>query len=908
MDRRRSVLIGSASVLAVVAAAAPAFAQSASNNSGANTVEEVVVTGIRGSLQKAIQIKRNSDDIVDAVSAEDIGKLPDRNVADALQRIPGVNTFSTAAGEGGFDENDRVSIRGTPPSLTNVTVDGHSIATGDWFILDQFQTVGRSVSFTLLPSEIVDTLVVDKSQNASLVEGGVAGSIDIRTKSPLSFTKPINFSLSLEGAYNTLAGTTKPQVSGLFGWKNADNTFGVILQGFYEQRDLRRYGQEVLGWGTLGAGTPLGTAHPELVGDAYPTLIGSALFEQQRTRKGGNFVAQWHPNDNVELKFNAFYSDLNATNHNDNYMFWGSSEFGNNLPTSYTTNGNTITGAVFPLNYKGSPVNGLVVDNIVRPNAEAQTSFYNLDGKFKVNDKLTLKTQIGYTRGFGYTPQSPSFEVDAATGASYAPAGNGFAVNFSNINPSSPAGLANDWAWNERFRAVDTEFYGKVDGEYRIEDGLWKKVEFGARFANHERKVDGWDRGCSIGGASNDCWGSPSTPFSTVSPTPYPSGYNGGALGIPGLLVPIAGDPNKIVSLINGIANPYRGGPAHTVQPANYYWPGTFRVKENDYSFYALARVGGDRWRGNFGLRLAVTEENAYVNISDPNQVHGNDITTSAFGPYYVDHVKHTYVDPLPSVNLTFDLKPNLLLRVSAAETLSRPDFSALGGTVNLNNLTLSGNGGNPDLKPVKAADFDASLEWYYGKLSNVTLTAYYMDLQSYVAYGINNGVYLNTQLTKNGGPQVFSTYAITSPVNTTGEIKGFELAWQTPIGNGFGFLANYTYADGEDANGHPIVGDSRNTFNVTGYYEAHGLSARIAYTYRSKVFIGLDRSSAENQTATGSLDAAVNYNLTSNLTLTFQGLNLSNELIKYYAASPIQPRATYENGSQLYFGIRFKY
>jgi iron complex outermembrane receptor protein len=974
MDHRRSVLIGSVSLLAVAAsAAAPAFARD--DASGSSTVQEVVVTGIRGSLQKAIQIKRSSDDIVDAISAEDIGKLPDRNVADALQRIPGVNTYSTAAGEGGFDENDRVSIRGTPPALTNVTVDGHSVATGDWFILDQFQTVGRSVSFTLLPSEIVNNLVVDKSQNASLMEGGVAGSVDIQTRAPLTMAKPLTLELSAEGAYNSLSGSTQPQVSGLFAWKNASGTFGVLVQGFYEKRDVRRYGQETLNYGTLanpngcnvalgsqyngspiageapalnGAGTAWGCAdavytptkaqdptqtpvnvhatpsggtplvynNPGLVGTQFPALIGSALFEQQRTREGGDLVLQWRPNDHFELKFDAFYSDLNATNANRNYLFWGSNEFGANVPTSFTVKGNTVVQANFPLmspsglfGKAASAQDGVIVDTIVRPGAEAQTEFFNLDGKLRVDDRLTFKGQIGYTRGFGYTPHSPSFEVNGPTGATYQPSGNGWAVGFPDINVQSPNGLANDWAWNERFRALDTEFYAKVDGDYKIDDGLWKDIQFGVRYADHTRQIDGWDRGCSIGGPTNDCWNGPATPYSTVSPTSYPSGFNAGALGVPGLVVPIGGDTSKVINLIDSIANPFRGNDAHTVQAANNYWMGTFKVQESDIAGYALARLGGERWRANVGLRLAVTQENAYVNISDPKLLHGSaDITSSAFGPYYVDHVQHTYIDPLPSANFTFDLKPDLVLRLSAAEAISRPDYSALGGTVSLNDLALSGNGGNPNLKPVKSDNYNASLEWYYGKLSNVTVDVYYMDLQSYVTYGVSNGVYLNSFLTKNGGPPVFSTYAISSPINTTGQIQGFELAWQTPVGYGFGFLSNYTYADGSDANGHPIVGDARNTFNITGYYENHGVSARLAYTYRSRVFIGLDRSSAENQAAIGNLDAAVNWNVTKNLTLTFQGLNLTDSLVKYYAASPIQPRAVYENGTQLYFGARFKY
>src|SRR5580704_16161819 len=204
----KRLLVSSTSIAAILAFSAPALADTATSTStatdttSANAVSEVVVTGIKESLQRAIQIKKDNVDQVDAVSAEDIGKLPDRNVADALQRIPGVNTESAASGEGGFDENDRVSIRGTSPSLTQVTVDGHSIATGDWFILDQFQTVGRSVSFTLLPAEMVQSTIVYKTQDASLLEGGVSGVVDLLTPTPLSFGDPITFEGSAEAAYN----------------------------------------------------------------------------------------------------------------------------------------------------------------------------------------------------------------------------------------------------------------------------------------------------------------------------------------------------------------------------------------------------------------------------------------------------------------------------------------------------------------------------------------------------------------------------------------------------------------------------------------------------------------------------------------------------------------------------------
>src|SRR5581483_37849 len=206
---RKSFLVGSASLLAI---ASPAWAQTpppppAPPAPAADTPDqnEIVVTGVRASLERAIQIKRTAENHVEAISAEDIGKLPDKNVADAVQRLPGINTSSAASGEGGFDENDRVSIRGTSPSLTQVTIDGHAVSTGDWFILDQFQTVGRSTSFALMPSEIVGAVIVNKTQDASLLEGGVAGSVDLRLRSALDFRDQFVFEGSVQGAYNTLS-------------------------------------------------------------------------------------------------------------------------------------------------------------------------------------------------------------------------------------------------------------------------------------------------------------------------------------------------------------------------------------------------------------------------------------------------------------------------------------------------------------------------------------------------------------------------------------------------------------------------------------------------------------------------------------------------------------------------------
>jgi iron complex outermembrane receptor protein len=204
---------------------------------------------VRAALEQSLRQKRNADSVVEVVTAEDIGKMPDKNVADAIQRLPGVNTQSSAGGEGGFGENDRVSLRGTSPSLQQTLFNGHAISTGDWFVLNQIGgNVGRSSSFSLLPSELVGSVVVQKSATADLVEGGVSGAINVITRRPLEFRQPLTVEASVQANYNDLSKKTEPQLSALVSWKNPDSTFGVLLQGFSEKQSVRRDGQEVLGY------------------------------------------------------------------------------------------------------------------------------------------------------------------------------------------------------------------------------------------------------------------------------------------------------------------------------------------------------------------------------------------------------------------------------------------------------------------------------------------------------------------------------------------------------------------------------------------------------------------------------------------------------------------------------------
>ena len=303
--------------------------------------DEIVVTGIRASIQASIERKRRSDVVSEVVTAQDIGKFPDKNVADSLGRLTGVNVVTGSANAGGFAENQSVSIRGTDPALNLTILDGHGIATGDWFVLDQ-QAGGRSFDYSLLPSEIVGRLEVYKASEADIPEGGVGGTINVISRRPFDLPAG-SFSLTAQGNYNDLADKWAPQVSGLASWKNAAETFGVLATGFYQERYFRRDGQEFLGYATYQNFNGTGQSV------AAPNLIGSAFFTQKRVRKGGTLALQFRPSPTFELDVNGLYSRLDANNVNRNSMAWIARVMANN--STPNTPGYALTSATVTNGY-----------------------------------------------------------------------------------------------------------------------------------------------------------------------------------------------------------------------------------------------------------------------------------------------------------------------------------------------------------------------------------------------------------------------------------------------------------------------------------------------------------------------------------------------------------------------------
>ena len=874
----RVTAIAAAVMVLTLSVAQQARAQQAQAAGGEAGMQQVVVTGVRAALEQSLRQKRNADGVVEVVTAEDIGKMPDKNVADAIQRLPGVNTQSSAGGEGGFGENDRVSLRGTSPSLQQTLFNGHAISTGDWFLLNQIGgNVGRSSSFSLLPSELVGSIVVQKSASADLVEGGVSGAINVITRRPLDFRQPLTVEGSIQANYNDLSGKTEPHASGLVAWKNADNTVGVLLQGFSEKAAVRRDGQEILGYTPIDPTSAAAVANPSLAGVLVPTFIGASLFEQTKKRSGGAFDVELRPMRGLSLDLNGFYSELKAPHLNTNWLAAPANSVNRDglIPQNPVVRNNTLVGA-------GFTANSGEVDNIYRPNAGGESWYLDFNGKYKVNDDLTVSGKLGKTHGVGYDRDDVFYQNNVDGGMVYALNGLSPAnVSYPGGNTASPGSTA--WAGGGEAQSVDQEKYAQLDADWRVRDSLVTNLRFGARFTDHHRTAEhpletrpgalgfsnpgpAWNGQMYPSDFANDLGGNLSSNYFK---------YDGAALGAWGAV-----PGNRLLD--------------YTLR---HNWMDEFQVGEKTSALYGMAEFGFERWSGNVGLRAVETRQTTVVNLpGGPNPITG-----SAFGPYTPTTFKRTYRDYLPSVNVKFDAREDLVLRAAVAKTIARPDYSALGGSVSLNDDALSGSGGNVNLDPVRSTNFDLSAEWYFAPKALLSAGLFYMDLRSIVAQGTSNGIYYNN---KRSSP---AEYQITSPFNTTGTNKGVELSWQQPLWNNFGFLANYTFADGELDDGGELLNSSKRTWNLTGYFENERFSARLAYNFRSAYKAGVDRGASQHVDDMDTLAASVNVKLTEQLTLTFDALNLTNETIKMYAENKDRPRAFYSNGRTFYVGLRGK-
>ena len=891
---KKSVWTLGATVSAIALSGPAAYAQDTTENEN-EVGKTIVVTGIRASLEDAINIKRNADAIVDAISAEDIGKFPDRNVAESLQRVPGVVTNRE------FGEGERVSLRGLAPNQTRTLVNGHAVATADWFVLDQ-QAATRNFNYLVLPSDVVGELQVFKSPTADIEEGGIGGTINVLTRKPLDID-PLVATISVEGAYTEKAESLDPQVSGVLSWSNPAGTFGVLAAAVYQKRNIRRDGFEILGYDSA-----LDPSGQEL---QVPTLIGSALFLQERERYGGNLELQFRPNDQLEFGISGLWTRFNANNTNYNYLAWPARSGlggtnGVTLTETQVEGDTVVAGRIEGIAEAGGF--GQVYDIFDRE-AFAETKYIAGNLSYETGGGLTITGQVGYTEAQGDTVRQPFVEFLGNSDFSFDLTGRAPVVSFDTVDPAAPNDLAFEFASNHSIGNDDSEFFSYLDFAQELDLGVLQMIKTGFKYTEHDRTTDFQattygdffipfrDGGCG-GVCTPSSFGSHQTPGNYADSIALPGSLTDFFLPTPGLIrdqigaFPAASERLPLYSEI-------------------------FSVNEKTYGGYVMGKFGGDGWRGNAGLRIIHTDQTSSGYIQG---AEGEGQVSNAYGDFLPVTEERGYTDFLPSLNMTFDLTDDFILRAAAARTLTRPDFTDIAPRVTLNPGALTGSGGSADVEPYRANQFDLSFEYYLPNRGLLAMALYYKDVSNFVTDRVSNESFAvetaapdQSRCVPTPGSTNPDLYDCQFSINRranggSAEVKGVELIAQMPIYGNFGINANYSYSDAKTDNGDPVPGNSKHAFQAGGYYEDSFMSAQITYNWRDDFFITLDRATSLNQKSFGSLDASLDLRVTEFATLTFDAVNLTNEKIVQFAGEEFRPRAIYDNGRYFFFGARFEY
>lgn len=937
MKLKRKPLAAAAAAMSMMYSLAPptAVAQNTVDEKAANSDQVVTITGIRASIAKSMAVKRNADTNVEVVSAEDVGKMPDKNIADALSRLPGVNV--QYGGALAMDEAERVAVRGTSPNLNLVTINGHSLSAGDWHLGDQASS-GRSVGFGLMPSQLIGQSIVYKTGRADITEGGISGSVDIITRKPLDFKNRLNGEVALGVAHATLAKKTDPQASGLIAWKNADNTFGALLQLFKEDRHLRRDGQEIFAYDVLTQAQATAAGQPGLAGKRMASSLNAAMFEGQRKREGGYLGLQYKHRD-VELNASGFYAGLKADNYNSSAYALPSQLVRNGWQIQNpVVDGAVITGATLarPAGSTTQAV-GVQFDHFYRQGAKSTSKFVDLDGKWRVNDALTVHGRVGTTEGKGLTPSEPSlvyglispaavtYSQAASQPAEYSvlntagqPIDMGNAANFALMSNVAPA-----------VASIDKERYFHLDAEYRV-DGMVRSVKFGGRGTKHDRQFDRWE---SRYNAQDNAAG-------PISPSPF-TPVSGGLL-VTGVVppVPAAAYPGNWASGIDGNfpRNYYRFDLAQMQQFANQNvnWDRTlnhnftsgYSIEEELGALYGMAEFElSPQLSGNFGARFVQTklQSTSYQLIPAATcaplrtcAVQGA-IVGSRLGSYLPQTTESTSNDWLPSLNIRWDLNNDLIARAALSRTLGRPNYNELAGAVNLDDLRGTGSSGNPTLKPITSNNADATLAWYFAPRAMLSAGVFSQHLHNYVKTGTSVVDYFNISQGK------VTPYTVTSRKGVSATLRGVEAALELPIAGGFGIGANGTYVKSKDVDGVELLGTSKSTYNVRGFYEDDKVSASLAWNYRSDYAIGFIgdgtnavlRDAAGNITqyngqhryaGEGSLSLSLGYKVTPSISIHFDANNLNDPIRHTYYLTENAPGYWHQNGRQYFLNVRMKY
>ena len=939
--RSRRALNASTAVLGLVGlmAATPTLAQTAGQPQATPTPTpapaadeptdgkgDIIVTGIRASLASSAKTKRNSTLIVESVSAEDIGKLPDVSIADSLARLPGV----TAQRLEGRDQ--RLSIRGLGPDFGTTLLNGREqVTVGD----------NRGVEYDQYPSEFFRNVNVYKSADATLIAAGISGTVDLRMLRPLDQPKSV-LVLSARGQMNGIDklnpdGTRYGfRASATFVDKFANDTLGIAIGVSATQTPSQdeRYNA----WGYAGNGT---TASPFLLGGAKPYVQSNLL-----KRYGAVATIEWAPSDKFHSTFDALYSKFTETQRLRGIEF----PLGFSYPASnvQATNG-FVTSATI------NNVHGIQRNDYNQRKAENYSFGWN--NIFSFNDRLRLNVDASWSRA-----TRTDFLLETYTGVGYGGAGpndtikivqqpNGIykiipTLDYTNTTlfkitdpqgwgyngtqPVVQAGFLNQPSFRDDLKSLRASLNGDID------KGVLKSWEIGGNYSTRD-KTSAYRSYflCPKGGGTN-CTVASGTPTAIAIPTGAILGKNIplGYLGVPAVL---ALDPLYLYN--NTLNQAYDNRPSSLVRDNI--------VSEDVWTGYAKLTidgdVGGKALKGALGVQVIRTTQSSTGQIAS---VNGAGVVTIAPASQ-----SYTYTNVLPSATFSLELIRNGYLKMGASQTIVRPrmDQERVNQDVSINianivpgnvnpalNPVFSSSGGNVRLKPYKSTNIDISLEKYFPGGGYFALAGYFKHLQDYVdpnnSYAYDYSALLGALTPAQQAivtANKLTTGRVSAPANTgRGYLLGAEATLSlpfkalTPALDGFGIFVSGSYTEssiklGANPTAITLPGLSKWVGSGTAYFEKYGFQARVSYRYRSSFLgevAGLSAAPTYRQVqAEGILDAQIGYEFTSGplkgLSLLAQAKNLTDRPFITYQNNDERQVIDYQRyGRDYYLGATFKF
>jgi TonB-dependent receptor len=883
-------------------------------------LDSVVVTGFRDSLAEALDLKKESTGVVDAIVAEDIAAFPDLNLAESLQRIPGI-AIDRQAGEG-----RRITVRGLSGDFTRVRINGmDALATGGGSDASGGTNRSRSFDFNTFASELFSQLVVRKSQSASIEEGSLGAVVELQTARPLDYDAGWTFSLSGQALYNDLVEDTSPRLAGLASYKSDNGRFGALLSAAFQDRTIREEGFSSVRFDDLGTfrsvdgvdcvgADPLSAGCDEVLNSYYARIprYGRLTYDQERTGLTG--AVQFRPTDKTTVTIEGLYSELDAQRDEEFLQVFVRSNTDNIAVTDYNVNSDGV------LDYLQGDVLADASNGIIPMRSEHRRDYYTTEfNQFTIEVEHDFSEQL---RGSFFAGQSSSNFDNPVQATVFFDAANpveGYSYDFRN-NLELPAISYGNTDVTDPSEFLFTQFRNRPQGSENDFETVRADLEYD--FSNNLtlsgglsfKKYDFSTREIRIDGNVADLDGF------TESPT-------------------VSGD---LVGLVTGFGNGLDYG-SNDTSWVSANWDAAIAlsgildisgdiasrpqsnrsVEEEDLGGYVQldfeTELSGMLLRGDVGARYVETTTTA------SGYVPGD-------GGLALRTVENSYTDFLPSLNLVLEANDQVQFRAGVAKVMARPSLGNLtpGGSLD----TFSGppyefDIGNPELDPYRATAFDLSAEWYFAEESLLAVSLFYKDVESYFltpasvevpfsSLGLPAGVASSTSPLGEDLADGLDPLVAVSQVANGGEasIQGLELVYQQPffflpgLLQNAGFVGNLTYVDSDE-----IRDFSEISHNMTLYYETDRFSARISGAYRDPYQTTSPSSSGRTEgreergvASTYNVDLSVSYALTDQLDLTFEGINLTDEFEHQTFDRLELPTLYHHTGRNFLVGARYTF